>query len=176
MRWIARALYGVLVVTWLSVVFVWIYSYWFGMYVGVTSSKGSPVHFITSNSGVIAIFYYPAQPMPHPTHYVFQWIPQMSTSHSNIWRVVQSHLAFGWCREGSSQDPRRQTVVIFPHWALATLLLLLWAIPLIGRWRLARRRRPAFRCTGCGYDLTGNASGRCPECGSAVTQARPTQA
>ena len=25
------------------------------------------------------------------------------------------------------------------------------------------------RCRGCGYDLTGNASGVCPECGTAAT-------
>ena len=31
---------------------------------------------------------------------------------------------------------------------------------------LARRPRPRpGRCAGCGYDLTGNTSGRCPECG-----------
>lgn len=27
------------------------------------------------------------------------------------------------------------------------------------------RRRGAPRCDDCGYDLTGNVSGRCPECG-----------
>ena len=27
-------------------------------------------------------------------------------------------------------------------------------------------------CYGCGYDLTGNVSGRCPECGAAVTAAK----
>lgn len=27
------------------------------------------------------------------------------------------------------------------------------------------RRRGLGLCTGCGYDLTGNVSGRCPECG-----------
>ncbi len=32
------------------------------------------------------------------------------------------------------------------------------------RWR--RRRRGC--CTKCGYDLTGNTSGRCPECGKAT--------
>ncbi len=36
--------------------------------------------------------------------------------------------------------------------------------------RELRRRRPG-RCTSCGYDLTGNQSGTCPECG-ATTVAR----
>lgn len=32
------------------------------------------------------------------------------------------------------------------------------------RWQISRRRR-AGRCVSCGYDLTGNAEGLCPECG-----------
>ena len=32
-----------------------------------------------------------------------------------------------------------------------------------------RRRFPAVHCQQCGYDLTGNESGTCPECGTAVS-------
>lgn len=32
---------------------------------------------------------------------------------------------------------------------------------------ITRKRIPAGHCRGCGYDLTGNESGRCPECGRA---------
>ena len=31
---------------------------------------------------------------------------------------------------------------------------------------LRRRRRAMGLCVGCGYDLTGNVSGVCPECGT----------
>ena len=34
------------------------------------------------------------------------------------------------------------------------------------RWRMVWRAAPY--CDGCGYDLTGNVSGVCPECGLAV--------
>ncbi|MBP7748089.1 MAG: hypothetical protein KA383_18400 [Phycisphaerae bacterium] len=34
-------------------------------------------------------------------------------------------------------------------------------------WRDRLRRRPGF-CERCGYDLTGNVSGRCPECGGLI--------
>lgn len=35
-------------------------------------------------------------------------------------------------------------------------------------WRAERvaRRKAACQCSGCGYDLTANTSGICPECGS----------
>ena len=36
---------------------------------------------------------------------------------------------------------------------------------------LRRRRIKPGHCTTCGYDLTGNTTGRCPECGTA----RPTR-
>ncbi len=33
-------------------------------------------------------------------------------------------------------------------------------------WR--HRRFPPGHCSRCGYDLTGNVSGKCPECGAAI--------
>jgi hypothetical protein len=44
-------------------------------------------------------------------------------------------------------------------------LLLLAAIPTIWLWRCDRRTKPGT-CAGCGYNLTGNVSGVCPECGA----------
>ena len=41
------------------------------------------------------------------------------------------------------------------------------AISTVWLWRLDRRR-PAPGACRCGYDLTGNTSGRCPECGNAL--------
>jgi hypothetical protein len=45
------------------------------------------------------------------------------------------------------------------------LPLLVTAIPAV-RMVSGRRRVPSGHCQNCGYDLTGNVSGRCPECGS----------
>lgn len=69
----------------------------------------------------------------------------------------------------------------FPAWYQALQAagapILLFGAPLWGvlwawlwmRWKnsLLRRTRPQA-CHACGYDLTGNISGRCPECGSAT--------
>jgi hypothetical protein len=33
-------------------------------------------------------------------------------------------------------------------------------------WKIRRRRFAPGHCQACGYNLTGNVSGRCPECGT----------
>ncbi len=57
------------------------------------------------------------------------------------------------------------------------LPFLVWGTPIWGiawAWLFVRLRnkllttRPSHYCIECGYDLTGNVSGRCPECGSEV--------
>ncbi len=50
-----------------------------------------------------------------------------------------------------------------PNWSfLATICI--WTVWLFLR-RKSRRPKPANGCSACGYDLTGNISGVCPECG-----------
>jgi hypothetical protein len=57
------------------------------------------------------------------------------------------------------------TGVAVPYWALVVVLL----VPLVARLAYAlRTRRTLGHCQSCGYDLTANASGRCPECGAEV--------
>jgi len=49
------------------------------------------------------------------------------------------------------------------------------AAPLLALARYIRRRRlpPPGHCLSCGYNLTGNTSGRCPECGTAAPGSDP---
>jgi len=41
-------------------------------------------------------------------------------------------------------------------------------VPTAFLWWLDRRRIPPGHCQNCGYNLTGNVSGTCPECGSRI--------
>jgi len=58
-------------------------------------------------------------------------------------------------------------LVRVPLLVLALGLLIWPAYALVGRLRCKRLAREGH-CQGCGYDLTGNVSGVCPECGTPV--------
>jgi len=54
-------------------------------------------------------------------------------------------------------------------WA-TSVLPVLWISIFLRAWRKNRRRARAGRCARCRYDLTGNVSGICPECGSRIAR------
>jgi hypothetical protein len=73
---------------------------------------------------------------------------------------------FGWGRYADADVTT--AYVSFPVWAL-TLIFLVSPVA----WFYVRfRNAPASNiCRKCGYDLTGNVSGVCPECGTAIAKA-----
>ena len=58
-----------------------------------------------------------------------------------------------------------QNLIYLPLW----IPFILVGIPTAWLWRLDRRRPAPGHCR-CGYDLTGNRTGRCPECGNVLNQ------
>ena len=59
--------------------------------------------------------------------------------------------------------------VSLPFWLIGLFWLVLptvWAI----RYRRTRGRIERLACVTCGYSLTGNTSGTCPECGTPIPQ------
>ena len=90
--------------------------------------------------------------------------------------VKPSILRFWGGRPSYRSGFHGRTTLVLPCW----LLFVASAIPnLIVRYRVASaipnlivwyrdRRRPPGHCQSCGYDLTGNESGVCPECGTKI--------
>lgn len=67
----------------------------------------------------------------------------------------------------------RFAAVSIPHLISALLLLLIlggWLF--FGKVIVEAARSLRGRCAGCGYDLIGNVSGQCPECGKVVGSQR----
>ncbi len=56
--------------------------------------------------------------------------------------------------------------LVIPLW----LVLLVLLVPTVVGWKRCRSFSVGH-CRACGYDLTGNVSGTCPECGTAVMTA-----
>ncbi len=62
------------------------------------------------------------------------------------------------------------TTAFFGLVAWGVVCLVLLPVALCALLWLRRRRFPPGHCQRCGYDLTGNVSGRCPECGAPVPE------
>lgn len=73
-------------------------------------------------------------------------------------------MRFGMELPSYSSSPGTATSVSIPLWMpLITLLLLATAFK---KW--SHQTTSVKTCGKCGYDLTGNVSGRCPECGQEI--------
>jgi len=83
---------------------------------------------------------------------------------TNSPRWLMKVIGIGW---GSYLGPYSIRSLIFPAWIpviLTAVLPTVWLIRPRGS-----RRPPLGFCQNCGYNLTGNVSGICPECGTAIT-------
>ena len=128
---------------------------------------------------------YPGRSMPIPGEWMFRvrtkneltWVHCQDKGHANrtvgIWDYDQQPPIRLRSDALKRQTPMRKHIDILvgaPFWLLS---LISGAFPAIFLMRaIARLRRRGFgenRCSRCGYDLTGNISGVCPECGTTIT-------
>ena len=63
------------------------------------------------------------------------------------------------------------TLTVLYFISLAVSFVVFVYVEITGKRRMEqRRRRQLGLCLNCGYNLTGNVSGICPECGQPVAQ------
>ena len=77
--------------------------------------------------------------------------------------TLEDRVPFGLGLPKSRRFARLSTGLTLPLW----IPLALAAIPTLALWRRDRRPGPGH-CPTCHYNLTGNTSGVCPECGTAI--------
>ncbi len=95
-----------------------------------------------------------------PTYIAYPQFEVHTLSPASISDRLGFHLPF-------SEAPPAFWSVTIPLW----MCLLLTGLPTAMAW-VSREPFDAGCCRDCGYDLTGNVSGRCPECGEAVGAVR----
>lgn len=91
---------------------------------------------------------------------------QLASSLRSTWEVRLHRIEFArlhWVPRSASAGPDWMMRIPFglPLLLLAALLTVVW-----------RHCRDRGGCVGCGYDLTGNVSGVCPECGTGMHERR----
>lgn len=80
------------------------------------------------------------------------WMPAAG---SDGWLAIIGNTYFGLAKSYT-----------LPIWIPLSLL----TVPTLFLFIRDRRRIPPGHCTNCGYDLTGNVSGVCPECGNRIVR------
>jgi len=117
----------------------------------------------------------PGTTRPHQavlSHGSIEWLVAQPAGSSNLIGCFQLKSEVGPTfdpglvrpRVEPAQLPGIDKCIIIPLWI--PLAMCLAATPVL--WFVDRRRRRPGYCAKCGYDLTKNLSGRCPECGSAT--------
>ena len=158
-RWLVNALAGVSLLLCIALVALWVRSYWHGD--TLLKYSGPNAYAISSGRGGICY-----------EHTTMQWLFSntrwrwLSDSRPLDPRKLTKHWWHGFGYRSIAIDKGWDRTYVAPDWALVAFSGLLPVICALG---LRKGRRADERmCPSCAYDLTGNTSGVCPECGMPV--------
>ena len=96
----------------------------------------------------------------HGVVFVHDWHQHPMGSDRRVYRLPSLGLNWHWMPKYVRQPRQTNPMMIIPLW----IPFLALAIPTAFLWR-RDRRPPPNHCQSCGYNLTGNVSGVCPEGG-----------
>lgn len=169
-KWLGSAACLLVLGTWLASAF-WSFSIFYGYEMSLGSMWGTIAlryknHLPTERQTQVG-----ADPPPRFSCRI-QSIPPLLGTGGNDWRLRwhATRIQFGLRWQAIVQKKRENacmgdgyycTEIRIPYWGIFLVVL---PITLVC-WFADRRFRPPHCCPACGYDLTGNVSGRCPECG-----------
>ncbi len=123
----------------------------------------------------ISLNYVVSQPCRHCNKWRHEWHRGQVSSycpgrdemacivHQMIWTFEVGSV---FCLKHNLGGRHASYVLSVAHWTFASLVL---TYPLVYLISAIRRRIPPGHCKKCTYNLTGNTSGVCPECGTPAT-------
>ena len=133
---------------------------------GYTAYEGPRVRVTVVDGAIEVSWWTPAPPSqtaspltvatPSDVAYVERLIAEIAGLAARPW-----FLRLAWLPR--TRGDRADGYLLLPLW----IPLAIVGIPTAILWWRDRRRIPAGHCRKCGYNLTGNVSGVCPECGTA---------
>ncbi len=145
LKWATTALAGVVLLSW-ALSFRWTLSY---------------LHFspdrqiIEVRAGCVAVWLNFAKKNARPGFYVWDYRHASGGLRRERMGLFLPYTVEWWW----------QKLIVIPLWIM---FLPMMAISTLFWWLGHRGRLPPGSCKDCGYNLTGNVSGRCPECGNAT--------
>jgi hypothetical protein len=119
---------------------------------------------LTLMAGFFGVGGYPVPPPPQLPYHV-GWQVQKRSSWHICWRFFKG---VGW--DMNRWRPVRFWYIGIPLW----IPFLIVVAPTAFLFWLDRHRIPSNCCQTCGYNLTGNVSGICPECGNVIRDEKPS--
>jgi hypothetical protein len=151
LKWAGLVLSLLVVVTWAVSVF-WACSVW---YCSVDSN--SHYHTYRFGSGAGSVFGY----------YYLQTVPRHGLKLPGLTLTAGRATWIAWRPRWEQSSSTGSSVTLAYWWMMLPLWMpfLIVAVPTGVLWWRDRRRIPPGHCENCGYNLTGNVSGVCPECG-----------
>jgi hypothetical protein len=169
-RYIFNTLTVVSLLLMLATVGLWVRSKFATDYIDyMADSKGQDYwdnRRIISGNGILAIRYWRQKQLgPHDGYFIWNVVDpsDLRESRKDTW-LFKIGFSFEYSRTTYKEIHLNTTFVTsIPHWFLTLIFTILPAIWLF-KWN-KRRKLGVNVCPSCGYDLTGNESGVCSECG-----------
>jgi hypothetical protein len=157
---------------WAAMVLLWAWSHWRGddfSYVSRSPSLPNQSYFLQSAEGAITFTRFVRTAPSLKTYTSNSLNMGFSSRHwgGGIRRYSPPTNRLGFAVNARSGPYGVQHDLVAPYYAIVSVMGV-W--PVIVGWRRFKRRRqkPAGHCLRCSYDLRGNESGICPECGTSV--------
>lgn len=138
---------------------LWIDSYWNLTHLGKDSVGG-----VASMDGGLLFLFYNLGILPDAWFWVRQEV--RSTDIALVEQILSDHgfLGFGYVGPTPPTPAGWRAIICIPFWFVALSFAILPTIWVI---KLCKRRKFGPNCCAhCAYDLTGNTTGACPECGA----------